>query len=174
MINKEWDEKSVNGPTPREGKDAETTALSGRENEPDSLVVINGPGGFPLLGAVAVGHRRPNPATDVGDFTIPRAEGELAVTVPERLAGQEILAVSEIPMTEGGDTTRTGPRSDRVGWTLPVSLFSGLGLATVFTLNALLSQPIAGFDYLTRRLDAAVRGESSRKQRSGNRAARQR
>ena len=34
----------------------------------------------------------------------------------------------------------------------PVSVFSGLGVATVLTLNAVLSQPIAGYDYLTAKL----------------------
>jgi len=34
----------------------------------------------------------------------------------------------------------------------PVSVFSGLGVAIVLTLNAVLSQPIAGYDYLTARL----------------------
>jgi len=32
------------------------------------------------------------------------------------------------------------------------SVFSGLGVATVWTLNAVFSQPIAGYDYLTARL----------------------
>ena len=31
----------------------------------------------------------------------------------------------------------------------PLSAFSGLGVATVLTLNAVLSQPIAGYDFLT-------------------------
>ena len=47
---------------------------------------------------------------------------------------------------------------------LPVSVFSGLGVATVWTLNAVLSQPIAGYDYLTSRLYRSRIGACSRRQ----------
>jgi hypothetical protein len=48
--------------------------------------------------------------------------------------------------------------------------FSLLGLATVFTLNALLSQPIAGFDYLSSRFDQSGNrsGSNRGKSRDGN------
>jgi hypothetical protein len=41
-----------------------------------------------------------------------------------------------------------------------VPVYSGLGLAMVFTLNAVFSQPMAGFDYLTSRLDANARSDA--------------
>ena len=52
VVNKAWDERSPTGPSASQGKDAESTTRSGRENEPEALVVIHGPGGFRLLGAV--------------------------------------------------------------------------------------------------------------------------
>ncbi|MGZ3302001.1 MAG: hypothetical protein ACXWO3_14220, partial [Isosphaeraceae bacterium] len=46
----------------------------------------------------------------------------------------------------------------------PMSVFSDLGAATVWTLNAVLSQPIAGYDYLTSRLyRSRIRAFSRRK-----------
>jgi hypothetical protein len=165
MVSKEWDDASLSGPAPREGKDVEPTALSGREHGPDSLVVINGPGGFPLLGAVAIGHRTKNPRTGVGDFAMPRADGDRGGELAVGFAAEEFLAEAAIPRTELGETVQSRIRPDRAGWGLSASLFSGLGLATIFTLNALLSQPIAGFDYLTNRLDAARRLQWSRKYR---------
>jgi len=164
-VNKEWDESSLTGLTPRHGKELEPTALSGRENEPDALLVIQGPGGFPLLGAVAIGHRRRNPATAVGDFSTPRTKWDWDPEIAAGLAAQEFIANAEIPVRKEGDTvqSRTLPVRDWEGY--PVPVFSGLGLATVFTLNAVLSQPIAGFDYLTSRLDANGRPLSDRKGR---------
>ena len=52
-----------------------------------------------------------------------------------------------------------------------VSVFSGLGLATVFTLNAVLSQPIGGFDYLTSHLDADNRPQPFQKSGRGKSTA---
>jgi hypothetical protein len=47
---------------------------------------------------------------------------------------------------------------------VPVSVFSGLGVASVLTLNAVLSQPIAGYDYLTARLyNSRIQAFSRRK-----------
>jgi len=162
-VNKEWDERSPSGPSARDGKDVEPTALSGREQEPDALVVTRGPGGFPLLGAVAIGHRRRNPATDVGDFATPPAMAEWDPRVATGLAGKGLLASSDIPATDEGDTAQSQILPDRRWKGFQVSVFSGLGLATVFTLNAVLSQPIAGFDYLTSRLDTDNRPRSYRK-----------
>jgi hypothetical protein len=53
---------------------------------------------------------------------------------------------------------------------LPVSVFSGLGVATVWTLNAVLSQPIAGYDYLTARLYRSRIGAFSRRKPDKERA----
>jgi len=164
---KECDERLLTGPTSPDGTEVEPTALSARENQPDGLVVIHGPGGFPLLGAVAIGHRRGNPATNVGDFSTPRVRGDWGPEVAAGIAAQEFLANSDIAVTEGGDTAQSRALPAR-GWgQFPGPVFSGLGLATVFTLNAVLSQPIAGFDYLTTRMDANGRPLPYRKYRRG-------
>ena len=72
-VNKEWDERPGNGPTPREGIEPPKAVLSASESEPDALVVVHGPGGFPLVGAVAIGHLRRSAATEVGDFATHQA-----------------------------------------------------------------------------------------------------
>ncbi len=148
VVNKEWDERSPTAPLLSQGKDVESTTLSGREKEPEALVVINGPGGFRLLGAVALGHRRKNPATGVGDFVTPSALSDMNL----EHAAQELRANADCSVTEEGVTDRSRSPRGRPWGGFPVSVFSGLGLATVFTLNAVLSQPMAGFDYLTSRL----------------------
>src|SRR5262249_35227090 len=68
-VNKEWDEPSLALPAPRERAAIEPTALTAREIASDALVVMPGPSGFPLVGAVAIGHRRGNPTGTEADFT---------------------------------------------------------------------------------------------------------
>jgi hypothetical protein len=167
VVNKEWDERSLTGPTSRPADEAEPAQRSHREQGPDALVVIHGPGGFPLLGAVAIGRRWSHPArdVDVGDFATPADLGHGDRPDAVGLAGQGLLAcgdgslTAEVPAAQS--RTLRGRPSDRAptvreaSWRgFPVSVFSALGVATVFTLNAVLSQPIAGFDYLTARLDS--------------------
>ena len=148
-VNKEWDERSNTGPAPRAGNDVDATALSRRENQPDALVVIHGPGGFPLVGAVAIGHRHRNPATEVGDFAAPHAIGDVDPELAAGPASHDFVASVSMPLGEPADTHFLETLDDaRDLEEFPVSVFSGLGLATMFTLNAVLSQPIAGFDYL--------------------------
>jgi len=162
-VNKEWDERSSNGPTPRDGNDVELTALSGRENDPEALVVIHGPGGFPLLGAVAIGHRRRAPAVEVGDFATPRtidaADGLLAA----QSGTNQFLAHLEVPVSETGEIAPILALNIRDTAEFRISVYSGLGLATVFTLNAVFSQPIAGFDYLPAHLDTDGRSRPDEK-----------
>jgi hypothetical protein len=114
------------------------------------LVAMNGPSGYALLAAVAVGHRRRIPAATSlsSDFvaTPPPAESAPEPRV-ERIAPPVNAIVAE--------QTLVADRSTRHGlWDrLPKTLFSGLGPAIVFTVNAVLSQPFAGFDYLAARFD---------------------
>jgi hypothetical protein len=165
-VNKEWDERSVAEPTPGQRTDIEPTALAGRESAPEALVVMPGPSGFPLVGAVAIGHRRSNPAGNLSDLTNPPA---IADRSPEIAAGRAVdlaLMNRDIPATRrDDDPAQSGipAESDWAGIRVPV--FSGLGLATVFTLNAVFSQPIGGFDYLTSRLDAISGAPTGRKSR---------
>jgi hypothetical protein len=159
-VNKDWDEPSRIGALPREANEVEPTALSRRENEPDALVVIDGPGGFPLLGAVAIGHRRRIPAADVSDFTTPRAIADLDPGLAAGFEAGIFIASADLPASVPGDTEQNQTLYARDRAEFPASVFSGLGLATVFTLNAVLSQPIAGFDYLTSLLDSNGRADS--------------
>jgi len=122
------------------------------EAEPDAdvLVAMNGPGGFALLGAVAMGHRRRTPAA---------TGANLVATAPAEDPAPAIAAQGVAPSANIGVTAADAlveDRSIRVRlWDgLPNSLVSGLGLAIAFTLNAALSQPFAGFDYLASRFDS--------------------
>jgi hypothetical protein len=155
VVNKEWDDRSLNGLSPRPADGSWPAQWTGREKEPGSLVVIYDSGGFPLLGAVAIGHRRRIPATtDLGDFASSTTVGGGECRDTVRLAAMNLPPGLEDTDTHGDlamepETLRTRPWSG-----FRVSIFSALGLATVFTVNAVLSQPLAGFDYLTARLDA--------------------
>src|SRR5262249_46733910 len=141
-----------------------------RQSEPDPLIVVQGPGGFPLLGAVAIGHRRRSPAAEMGDVAVSRGIGE---SDPQRVAPIPASAPVESvenPAFETRDSTIFEALSARDLTEYPVSVYSGLGLATVFTLNALFSQPMAGFDYLPSRLDTDARSQSDWKDRQRKRA----
>jgi hypothetical protein len=179
VVNKEWDERSLTGPTSRPADDPDPgpAPRSQRDQEPDALVVIQGPGGFPLLGAVAIGHHRwrsPAGAGDAGDFAIPAGTGGEDRPDAVGLAAQGLLARADNPVAEGDPTAQSpipgvrpsdgAPTVRKGSWRgFPLSVFSALGVATVFTLNAVLSQPIAGFDYLTARLDAGGGTPSGRR-----------
>jgi hypothetical protein len=156
-VNKEWDERSPTGPAVREAIAAKPTALAGTDNDPDALVVIAGPSGFPLVGAVAIGHRRNSPAMLVGEFVTTPALERGDPAIESRFAIQAVLPSHEILVAARPDPDQSRTLTAATWNDFPAPVFSGLGLATVFTLNAVLSQPIAGFDYLTSRLDAVGR-----------------
>ena len=173
VVNKEWDERSLTGPTSRPADGADPAQRSQREQEPDALVVIHGPGGFPLLGAVAIGHhRRSNPArdVDVGDFATPADMGNGDRPDAVGLAARGLLASADNAAAADDLTAQSRTPHGRPWRGFPVSVFSALGVATVFTLNAVLSQPIAGFDFLTARLDASGGPRSNRRERPRNAA----
>ena len=169
-VNKEWDERSSNGPTSRDGNESPPAVVSAADNDPDALVVIHGPGGFPLVGAVAIGHRRRSPATEVGDFATSQAIGEPGPEMAAGFGDRIFVARSDSPVAEASDNAFIQALSARGLSDYPVSVYSGLGLAMVLTFNAVFSQPMAGFDYLPSRHDADARPQSDWKDRPRNRA----
>src|SRR5262249_39040932 len=123
---------------------------SGRAENPDALIVMNEPGGFPLLGAVATGHRHGRPGEDQDDL-----EALLSNEPVDPQLG-DVAVAGEAGATDAGDARgelRELGLSAQTWSGFPLSVFSGFGLATVLTLNAVLSQPIAGYDYLRSRLE---------------------
>jgi hypothetical protein len=130
-------------------------------------VVIHGPGGFPLLGAVAIGHQGRNPARPMklGDFTTSADMMAGDRQDADGLAAQGLLTSLGNSSAEGALTAPFRSLPVRPRGPFPVSVASALGLATVFTLNAVFSQPIAGFDYLTTRLDAGGGRPAKRRER---------
>jgi hypothetical protein len=163
-VNKEWDNRSIGGGKPVDVGESQPAVLAASVNEPDALVVIRGPGGFPLVGALAIGHLHKAPATEVGDFATGQAIGEPGPPVAETGPGI-LIAMSNSPVRETRDSAFIEALDSGELAEYPVTVYSGLGLATVLTLNALFSQPMAGFDYLPSRLDSDTRSQSDWKER---------
>jgi hypothetical protein len=159
-VNKDWDGRSSSLRTSGDVIEARPALQSAKENEPDALVVVNGPGGFPLVGAVAIGHRRRATATDVGDFATSQAIGEPSTEPNQGIDARILVARSDNQPAEANERAFFQAMSTRDLAEYPVSVYSGLGLAMAFTLNAVFSQPIAGFDYLPSRHDADDRSQS--------------
>jgi hypothetical protein len=125
-------------------------AVAGRD--PEASVALISTGGFRLMGATAVGYWRWRGTAPeaVPEMTAPameaRSEGVESTGDPDLDGGPAaLLAEGEVIAKEQAVRLRPWGR-------FPVSVFSGLGVATVWTLNAVLSQPIAGYDYLTAKL----------------------
>jgi hypothetical protein len=128
----------------------------GSENEA-GLIALRGPGGFPLLGADAIGGWRGNSNARVASWAGEHTQQPDESTSAETPVGPDVpFAANEIlPVADhlAGTDAETGTRRSR-DW-LWGTLSSGLGTVTLLTLNALFSNPIAGYDVLPSRLDAA-------------------
>ncbi len=130
------------------------------------LIALRGPGGFPLLGADAIGSWRGNSSARVASWAeegIAQPDDSPAVD-PAESKEPLIAANGVIPPADclGGTEAdaETGARRSR-DW-LWGTLSSGLGTVTLLTLNALFSNPIAGYDVLPSRLDTAGAGGRGR------------
>jgi hypothetical protein len=130
----------------------EPLARNRREEALDSLVVHRGPGGFPLLGAEAVGNWRRIPTVPLGDaepFTTERAD----LVAEDLPAGQNLLlAVGEISELADQQVDAFALPTRTSGWVWG-TLSSGMSVVTLLTLNAVFSNPIAGYDVVPSRLD---------------------
>ena len=135
-------------------------AVAGRD--PEASVVIS-TGGFPLMGATAVGYWRwrgtaPEAVPEMTAPVLEARSGGVESTGDPDPDGRPAVLLAEGEVIAKGQAVRL---RDWGGF--PVSVFSGLG-AAVWTLNAVLSQPIAGYDYLTARLyRSRIRAFSRRK-----------
>jgi len=129
-------------------------AVAGRD--PEASVVVIGTGGFPLMGATAVGYWRLR-GTDpeaVPEMTAPaleaRSEGVESTGDPD-LDGRPAVLLAEGEVIAKEQAVR-------------LRAWSGFRVSVFFwTLNAVLSQPIAGYDYLTARLYRSRIGACSRR-----------
>jgi len=139
--------------------ESESSNRPGGSETEGGLIAVRGPGGFPLLGADAIGSWRGNSnarvASRAGEATQEADESPSA----EKTESQEPpFAVNEIlPLADRSDGTDadagTGAGARRSRDWLWGTLSSGLGTVTLLTLNALFSNPIAGYDVLPSRLD---------------------
>ncbi len=151
-LSKEWDERSsLTESKPRRRNEVEPTALSERERESSLLVVIRGSGGFPLIGAVAMGHRGWRPVPDAGDFSTLRGMRGLDREPGVGVAADELLAHPDIAVSEGAVEAQSRTHRGHLWADFPLSVFFVLGLTTVFTLNAPLSRLRTAFDSLASR-----------------------
>jgi hypothetical protein len=123
------------------------------------LIALRGPGGFPLLGADAIGSWRGSSNVRVASWAEEGTEQPDDSPAADPAESQEpvIVANAVLPPADrlGGTEAdaETGARRSR-DW-LWGTLSSGLGTVTLLTLNALFSNPIAGYDVLPSRLDTA-------------------
>jgi hypothetical protein len=106
---------------------------SGSEDDPRALVAIPGAGGFPLLGATAVGNWR----------RLPRHGMVVAAANVAAGATTDARAPAPAPVPASGTSGLSRG-----------TLSFGLATATLLTLNVILCDPVAGFDYLATRLDS--------------------
>jgi hypothetical protein len=167
----DWTAASHALPTASALSDTQAKARSDQLSERDLVVQMPGPGGFPLLAATAVGHGRKRSLVleDAPISTPPSQDGSEGIAEQtDRLN----LRASLLPVEIQGEPASVHPFRVRSWGRFPASLFSGLGIATVLTLNALLSQPIAGFDYLTTRFDASGTGRFARRGKRGSEQSR--
>jgi hypothetical protein len=157
IAHQESGERPLARQEPKVRERVESLAQARPANEASDFVVLAEQGGFPLLGAVAFGHRPHNaaPATGGADSHLVTEGGASQITSPALAANGEVAA------TEKVGSNQPGPRRIHPWGGVRMSLFSGLGLATVWTLNTVLSQPMAGFDYLASKLDRARPGRRS-------------
>jgi hypothetical protein len=164
VVHQDVGEHNLASSTIEQKRASDPSSQSEPEPDADALVAMNGPGGFALLGAVAMGHRpRSRAATATG--------ADLVATPPAEEPAPGIVAEGIAPCANIVVTNDQALAEDRsIGVRLrdgvPNSLLSALGLAIVFTLNAALSQPLAGFDYLASRFDAN-RGKLRRRRNQG-------
>jgi len=110
------------------------------------FVAMNGPGGFALLGGMAMGHRRRYAAASALGADL--AASATPIETSRGIDSEGITASGTAVVTDEQDQIADGSVRTRLWDRLPKTLVSGLGLAIVFTVNAALSQPFAGFDYL--------------------------
>jgi hypothetical protein len=131
----------------------EPAAATGSKTEPgegdDSreLAAIRGPGGFPLLEATALGDWRRTPRP----VLVASGEEPAPATTPS----PPVAAAANVSTNVEEDTVAaaTAPRVSLWGQSR-VTLSFGLSIATFLTLNVILSDPVAGFDYLATCLDS--------------------
>lgn len=121
-----------------------------RADKPEVLVALRGPGGAPLLGAATIGHRgvAAHPSNAPLDAEWPVVE---AGDDPDRV---DAAAVATDDAPSAILASLDAPRGVRA------SISSGLGLAIALTLNAVFSDPAAGFDSLASRLEPAPRSRT--------------
>jgi hypothetical protein len=141
---------------------------SDSSNRPDGseadggLIALRGPGGFPLLGADAIGSWRGNSNARVASWGGERTQQSADSPEVDPTGSQEPLlasngifpAADRLAGTEADAETGARRSPDWLWGTVS----SGLGTVTLLTLNALFSNPIAGYDVLPSRLDTAAAG----------------
>jgi hypothetical protein len=119
------------------------------QREAHVLVASAAQGGFPLIGAPAVGNWR-----ETARVLPPTAE---EMTGPACSTSGTPNIESYASTQIGADVvaaTATGPEG-QTGWRrFQISLSWGMGLATVLTLNTVFCDPLGGFDYLASRHDS--------------------
>jgi hypothetical protein len=137
--------------------ESDSSNSPGRSETDGGLIALRGPGGFPLMGADAIGSWRGNANARMASRVGKRAQQPDESPAADPPGSQEPpFPVDEmLPLADlsAGTVADAQPRRSR-DW-LWGTISSGLGTVTLLTLNALFSNPIAGYDVLPSRLDAS-------------------
>jgi hypothetical protein len=88
-----------------------------------------------------------------GNLKEPEGRQKTASPDAEEFSAVPLSPDLAVPRTEADLPAIVDVRSTQPQRALRVTLSSGMGLAMVLTINAVLSDPLAGFDYLAARLD---------------------
>jgi hypothetical protein len=143
----------------------------GEGADPKAPVALRGPGGFPLLGAAAIGNWRRTSTAVAAAPAEPPSLDQIDAQAVDLLAVQDHLSqTAEPPAGSEADPEAdpgAGASRPRSWGESRVTLSFGLSMATALTLNVVLSDPVAGFDYLATRLDPNVRKSSRGRRPSG-------
>jgi hypothetical protein len=131
------------------------------EGTRDGLIALAGPGGFPLLAADAMGNWQRTsdrlPMTAVASF-----EGEQEEFHSTSLPASEgLLPVDPVVLEQENQRADAQTLPGRTTTWLWSSVATSLSMATLWTLNAVFSNPFAGYDIVPSRFDSGA-GKLSR------------
>jgi hypothetical protein len=150
-MNQEGGDRALQAPARNLEGGREPLFGTDREKLPEGLIALRGPGGFPLLGADAVGNwrRMPTPPSTATESLAIERDDLVTDDLP---ADQGPLALeSSVECTDQAVEAGALPaRAARWVWG---GFSSGLTVVTLLTLNAVFSNPIAGYDVVPSRLD---------------------
>jgi hypothetical protein len=152
---------------PSRGPGIDPVGASGRGSElgPEeaqgAMAALRGPGGFPLMGAGAIGSRRRAQVPIAAVSAVSASRNGGGIPEIDLLAAQGRSS----PVSRAEQLEVDAASHPRTSGETRLPLSFSLSVAVVLTLNVVLCDPVAGFDFLASRLDLDLR-ELTRSRRS--------